>query len=154
MTRRRRAKQAGAAGFALFELLAAVAILALLISLAAPLLRPPPSRLQLEASVRKLCATLRGARARAIESNSETAVAFDLARKSYFAPAAMETFLPPQTHIDLAIADSRRSGEQRGDILFFPSGATTGGEIALSLGGKRATVEVNWLTGGARCDMS
>ena len=105
MTRRRRAKQEGAAGFALFELLAVMAILALLIGLAAPLLRPPPARLQLEASVRKLCAALRGARARAIESNSETAVAFDLARKSYVAPAAMETFLPPQTHIDLAIAD-------------------------------------------------
>ncbi len=139
------------AGFTLLEMLAALVILALMIGVSAPLLRPPQPGLQLQASAEKLCAAMRATRARAIASNEEFALAFDLARKSYSSPALAETFLPSDTRIEFNIADVRRQGPQQGDILFFPSGASTGGEITLLLGGRRATIDVNWLTGAARC---
>ncbi len=154
MTRQPQGKFVAKAGFTLLEMLVALMIFALAIGVASPLLRPPPDGLQLRASARKLCAALRDARARAIASNSEFPLTFDLGRKSYSSPAFPETFLPARTAVELTIADNRRRGARQGDILFFPSGAATGGEITLSLGGRRATIEVNWLTGIARCEIS
>jgi general secretion pathway protein H len=142
------------AGFTLLETLAVVAIFAMVIGVATPLLRPPPGGLQLQASARRLCAIMRDTRARAIAGNSELAVSVDIARKSYWSPVLAETFLPPDTHMDLKIAEARKRGPAQGDILFFPSGASTGGEITLSLGGRTAIVDVNWLTGVARCEVS
>jgi general secretion pathway protein H len=142
------------AGFTLLETLAVLAIFALVIGISTPLLRPAPGGLQLQASAHKLCATMRDARARAIAGNSELAVNINLARKSYWSPARPETFLPPEAHVDLRVAEARRQGAEQGDILFFPNGASTGGEITLSLGGRTAIVDVNWLTGAARCEIS
>ncbi len=96
---------------------------------------------------------MRDARARAIASNAEFAVTFNIGRKSYSTPTLAETFLPPQTQIDLKIAEARRQSPLQGDILFFPGGASTGGEVTLSLGGRSAIVDVNWLTGAARCEV-
>ena len=142
------------AGFTLLETLVVLAIFALVIGVSTPLMRAPPEGLQLQASARRLCAAMRDTRARAIAGNNELALSVDLARKSYSSPTLTEIFLPPNTLIELKIADVRRQGPQQGDILFFPSGASTGGEITLTLGGRRAIVDVNWLTGAARCEVS
>jgi general secretion pathway protein H len=141
------------AGFTLLEMLAAMAILALAIGFSAPLLRPPPPGLQLQVLARKLCAALQTTRARAIASNTEIPFIVDLARKSFAAPGLAEAMLPADMRVDLKIAESRRRGAQMGDILFFPSGASSGGEITLSGGGRRALIDVNWLTGATRCQV-
>jgi general secretion pathway protein H len=145
---------AASAGFTLLETLAVMAIFALVIGISTPLLRPAPGGLQLQVAARRLCATMRDARARAIAGNNAFPVTFNVARKSYWTPALAETFLPPQAQLDLKISDARRQGPQQGDILFFPGGASTGGEVTLSLGGRTAIVDVNWLTGAARCEVS
>jgi general secretion pathway protein H len=151
---RRSRRHAARAGFTLLETLAVLAIFALIMGVATPLLRPAPGGLQLQAATRRLCATMRDARARAIAGNAEFPVTFNLARKSYWTPVVAEIFLPPQAHMDLKIAEARRQGADQGDILFFPGGSSTGGEITLSLGGRSAIVDVNWLTGAARCEVS
>jgi general secretion pathway protein H len=151
---RRFRRHSARAGFTLLETLAVLAIFALIMGVSTPLLRPAPGGLQLQAASRRLCATMRDARARAIAGNGEFAVSFNLARKSYWTPVVAETFLPPQAQMDLKIAEARRRGAQEGDILFFPGGSSTGGEVTLSLGGRTAIVDVNWLTGAARCEVS
>lgn len=138
-------------GFTLLEMLAALAIMALMIALSAPLLRPTSSGLQTRAAAQKLCAALTVTRGRAIASNSEVAFVLDLSRKSFNAANQPEDFLPAYVHVDLKVADVRRRRAQKGDILFFPSGASSGGEITLTGGGRRAMIEVNWLTGATRC---
>lgn len=150
---RRIPRPCASAGFTLLETLAVLAIFALMIGISTPLLRPAPGGLQLQATASRLCATMRDARARAIAGNGEFAVTFNLARKSYWTPILAETFLPPQTKMDMKIAEARRQSPVQGDILFFPGGASTGGEVTLSLGGRSATVDVNWLTGAARCEV-
>ena len=150
---RRRSSRKVSAGFTLLEMLAAMAILALMIGVSAPLLRPAPPGLQLQVFARKLCAALEATRARAIAANAEIPFVLDLARNSFTAPGVAETLSPPDIRIDLKIAESRRRGAQSGDILFFPGGGSSGGEITLSGGGRRALIDVNWLTGAARCQI-
>jgi general secretion pathway protein H len=145
------ARRSRLGGFTLLEMLAALAIVALMIGFSAPLLRPAPSGLQTRAAAQKLCAALAAARGRAIASNTEVVFTLDLSRKSFFAANQPENFLPADIHIDLKVVDVRRRGAQQGDILFFPSGASSGGEITLLGGGRRAMIDVNWLTGAARC---
>lgn len=142
------------AGFTLIEMLAAIAIVALVAGVAVPLLRPPPQGLQLEAAARALCAALRLTRTRAIATNQEIALVVDVERKSYRSPVIAETILPRAAGVELTVADARRESPQIGDFLFFPGGGSTGGDVTLLLGGRRATINVNWLTGDARCDIT
>lgn len=82
------------------------------------------------------------------------ALLVDAARKTYWSPVIKETSLLQDAVIELRVADSQRYGPSRGGFLFYPSGGSTGGDMAIGLLGRRAIVQVNWLTGEARCDMS
>ncbi|HUO54366.1 MAG TPA: GspH/FimT family pseudopilin [Rhodoblastus sp.] len=147
---RRRARRRG--GFTLLEMLIALAILGLAGAMAAQLLRPPSPRLQLESATRALCATLRAARARAIAENVPARVAFNLADKTYRSPVGGTGRLPKETALRLTVAHDEAQGEVAA-IRFFPDGGATGGDIALDLAGQRATISVNWLTGGTTCGL-
>jgi general secretion pathway protein H len=145
---------AASGGFTLVEMLAALAIIAMVAATAIPLLRPPSKGLRIDASARSLCAALRSTRARAIATNSEMALVIDIARKTYRSPGISEMALPPDAAVEMIVADSQREGPTRGGFLFFPSGGSSGGEVTLSISGKRAKISVNWLTGEARCEIA
>lgn len=137
-------------GFTMLEMLAALAILAMAGALAGGLLRRPSPRLRLEAATRAICATMRAARSRAIASNLPAAVVFDLDARSYVSPVAGLTLLPRDMNLRLDVAHDEAS---RGTaaIRFFPDGGASGGAVILELGGGRAAISVNWMTGGAEC---
>lgn len=137
-------------GFTMLEMLVALAIIGMAGALAAQLLRPQSSRLRLEAATRALCATLRAARSRAIAINAPAAVTFDLANKTYASPVGGLAVLPKEIALRLEVASREARGEAA-SIRFFPDGGATGGDIALDLGGRRAEISVNWLTGGTSC---
>ena len=101
-----------------------------------------------------MCAALRLTRTRAIATNQEVTFVVDLARKTYQSVAIPETILPRAIGLELTVADSQRESSVRGNFLFFPSGGSSGGDLMLVLGGKRAMINVNWLTGEARCEVS
>jgi general secretion pathway protein H len=107
--------------------------------------------LRLESSARGLCAALRLARTQAIVNNRIESVVIDLAGKSYGTSTAAKGVLPNDTEIKLTVADSQRLSGMRAGFSFFPNGGSTGGEIELSLAGKRIDIGVNWLTGEANC---
>ncbi|ARN82219.1 GspH/FimT family pseudopilin [Methylocystis bryophila] len=141
-------------GFTLLEMLAVLAIIGLLAGLSTQLVRPAAPHLRLEGAARGLCAALRATRARAISANEEATLVLDLARKSYSSPSVRETLLPAEMRIEISIAKGQRDFGGNAGLKFFPSGASTGGDITLEIGNNRATIQVNWLSGATRCDVS
>jgi general secretion pathway protein H len=142
------------AGFTLVEMLVVLALIGLVAGLSAQLLRPPSANLRVEAAARVLCAALRATRTRAIATNAEAAVTIDLARKIFHAPVGGEAALPGDATLEIDVASSQRQSSQSAGILFYPDGSSTGGGVVIQLSGRRATIDVNWLTGEAECDLT
>lgn len=138
------------AGFTLLEMLVVLAMLGLAGALAAQLLRPQSPRLRLETSVRAICGTLRATQARAAAAQGPAAVVIDLDAKTWSSPVGGLGRLPPETAITLTLARDQ-AGARSGAIIFYPEGGSSGGDIALTLNGRRAKISVNWLTGSATC---
>jgi len=151
MMRRPRRSLRGRAGFTMLESLVVLALVSLLVGMSSQLMRPPSGRLRLESATRAFCATLRATRSRAIATNAETSVVIDLDRKSYVSPVGAEGRLPAEAQISLDIANTQRVSDRRGAIAFFPDGTSTGGDVTLLTPEARAAINVNWLTGEAKC---
>lgn len=139
------------AGFSLLEMIVVLAIIALVMSLSLPVFRTNRSGLRMEAKGHELCGMLRKARARAIALNQPTDVTFDLDRRSYRLDQDAEILLDARLTIDLVVADDRRELAKQGGFRFYPSGASSGGDIYLSQEGGRMHIRVGWLTGEATC---
>jgi general secretion pathway protein H len=139
------------AGFTLLETIVVLALIGLLAGMASQLLRPPSEHLRLESATRSFCAALRATRARAIATNAEAAVVIDVFNKTYVSPASGEGKLPADAAITLDIANTQHLSSNAGAITFFPDGTSTGGDVLLQTPGARAAINVNWLTGGAKC---
>ncbi len=141
-------------GFTILEMLAALAILTLVMGAGSALLRPPSPGLQIEASARNLCAALRMTRARAIAGNAELTLTVDVARRKFASPVISPTAFPRDAVIEFTVADRQKTSRTAGGFLFFPSGASTGGDVTIRGPGRTAVVTVNWMTGETRCDIS
>jgi len=142
-------------GFTLLEMLAVLALISLLAGLSTQLVRPAAPRLRLEAAARGLCAALRATRARAISTNEEATLVLDLQRKTYSSPSVRETSFPAEARVQASVANGQRDFRENASLMFYPSGGSTGADITLEIGGNRATIQVNWLSGGVtRCDIS
>lgn len=135
----------------MLESLVVLALVAMMAGMASQLLRPPSGRLKLETAARTLCATLRATRSRAIASNSEAAVVFDLYTKTYTSPVGKPGALPADAVVQLDVASTQQVSARAGAITFFPDGASTGADITVQLLDARAAIGVNWLTGETKC---
>jgi len=142
------------AGFSLLEMLVVVAIVALLMALAVPILRRPPDHLRLEAAARVLASALRLSRAHAIARNADVVFTLDAERKLFASSAVLPTHIDPEIGIDMVFAAPERRGRSAGALRFFPDGTSSGADIFLTLGARRARIQVNWLTGEARLDLA
>lgn len=152
MTGRWSGRKGRRAGFTVLEMLVALAIVAMAGALAVQLLRPRSPRLRLESSARALCGALRAARSRAIAISAEAVVTFDLDAKTYSSPVGGLGRLPREIALRLNVAHDE-AREDAGAIRFFPDGGATGGDVIMDLGGSRAEISVNWLTGGTTCGL-
>lgn len=150
--RRRRPQCRPIAGFTLIEMLAALAILGLAAAVSYPLLRPSSDKLRLEAAARAMAGQLRLARARAIGANRAATLMFDAERRTYETGAQAVAELPAGIDMRLVVADVERDGAGRGGFRFFPNGASSGGEIHLTLGTRQSHITVNWLTGATKLE--
>jgi len=150
---RGRARLRRDAGFSMLEMLAMLAILALVIGSSTILARPPSPSLRLQSAARQLCAALRMTRARAVATNMEMAVTFDSDSKTYASPVVAQAMLPQDAAVQFTVSNAQRHGATQGSVAFFPGGGSSGADITLTLGGRRAEIGVNWLTGATRCDL-
>jgi general secretion pathway protein H len=137
------------AGFTLLELLVVLGIVGVVLGTMI-VARPNASGVRVNAVARTVLATLRLARAQAMERNTEIVVSIDPQARTVGSPQG-KWQLPDGVHVVLTYAESEtRAGA--GGLRFYPDGQSSGGEISLGLRGKSARLTVSWLTGEARVE--
>ncbi len=100
-------------------------------------------------AARKVAASLRYTRTRAILSKSEQVFLVDIENRNYRAADREVIDLPEGMNVELNTARSELTSETVGGIRFYPDGGSTGGSVRLEANGRVYQVNVAWLTGEA-----
>ena len=136
-------------GFTLIEVVAVLAIVALLAAMSLPMLKPGTTPAALDAYAVRIASLLKADRIAAIRSGAPVATrlsARDGAVRSGHGFGVVQ--VPADIAFDAVVAQ-RCAGRAVGpSIVFFPSGLSCGGSIALARPGLHVEIRVNWLTGG------
>lgn len=136
-------------GFTLVELLAVMTIIALVMGLVATSISRSITGAESRVAARKIVASLRYTRARAILDKRETVFLVDTDARTYTAPGRPVVTLPEGMNVSLTTARSELTSEAAGGIRFFPDGGSTGGHVDLEVNDRLYRVDVAWLTGEA-----
>ena len=134
-------------GFTLVELMVVMVIIALIMGLVATSMSRSVSGAEARAASRKLVASLRYTRARAIIDKKEQVFQIDTDNRSYQAPGRKQVNLPEGVEVTVTTARSEITSEDIAGIRFFPDGGSTGGHIELLVNEREYRVNVAWLTG-------
>ncbi|MGB9499675.1 MAG: GspH/FimT family pseudopilin [Dissulfuribacterales bacterium] len=151
-------------GFTLIELLVVLVIISLASAFVLPRLMAPMGNLTLKTATKKIAASLRFARSRAVSEKITRVGAFDFDNK--------RLIVFSENKNKLAVGDNPVSGKQSDiiydfpkgiflkkagadevnsgifNIVFFPNGSSSGGEVVLSnASGKRFGIRVDFITG-------
>ena len=148
---RRLATHTAAGGFTLLELLVVLAVASLLLIVVPPSFSKALAHAELKAAARDVAATLRSARERAVATQADTIVTFDLARRLY-GPGRGGGYrtLPKAVDVKVFAAESERRSPAVIGIRYFPDGSATGGRVTVSRLAHTYYVDVSWLTGRVR----
>jgi general secretion pathway protein H len=134
-------------GFTLVELMVVMVIIALVMGMVATSMSRSISSAEARASTRKMVASLRYTRARAIIDKQEQIFAVDTDNRSYKAPGREQVKLPEDVDVTITTARSEVTSEAVSGIRFFPDGGSTGGHIELTVNEREYRINVAWLTG-------
>lgn len=134
-------------GFTLVELMMVMVIIAAVMGLVATSMSSSISSAEARAASRKLVASLRYTRARAILDKTEQVLLVDTENRSYQAPGRKQVNLPEGVDLTITTARSELTSESVAGIRFFPDGGSTGGHIELTVNGREYRIDVAWLTG-------
>ncbi len=140
-------KLALARGFTLVEIMVVMVIIALVMGLVATSMARSISGAEARAASRKLVASLRYTRARAIIDKKEQIFQVDTENRTYQAPGRKQITLPKGVDVSITTARSEFTSESVSGIRFFPDGGSTGGHVELLVNGREYRVNVAWLTG-------
>jgi general secretion pathway protein H len=122
-------------------------IIALVMGLVATSMARSVSAAEARASTRKLVASLRYTRARAIIDKTEQVLLVDTENRSYQVPGRKQIKLPEGVDVTITTARSELTSESVAGIRFFPDGGSTGGHIELTVNDREYRINVAWLTG-------
>ncbi len=136
-------------GFTLVELLVVMVIMALVLGLVATSISRNISGAEMRSAARKMTASLRYTRTRAILDKQETVFMIDTENRSYLAPKREAVTLPEGMNVAVNTARSELTSENVGGIRFYPDGGSTGGFIELEANKRIYRIDVAWLTGEA-----
>lgn len=139
-------------GFTLVELMVVMIIIALIMGLIATSMSRSVSSAEARSASRKLVASLRYTRARAIIDKKEQVFLIDTDNRSYQAPGRKRIDLPEGVEVTITTARSEVTSEDVAGIRFFPDGGSTGGHIELTVNGREYRVNVAWLTGETKME--
>ena len=136
-------------GVVLLEIVCVLAIIALLAAIILPALPRATSRAMLEGYAIEVAAIVTTDRNAAVWRHREMRTQIDAPSRIVASGATgRQLRLPNDIAVNALLA--ARCGDQpaSGAIVFFPSGMSCGGVIALARPGTGYQVRVNWLTGG------
>lgn len=136
-------------GFTLVELIVVLVIVSLMLALVGTSISRSVSGAEMRSAARKVAASLRYTRTRAILSKSEKVFLVDIENHTYQAPERKVEKLPEGMNVELNTARSELTSESVGGIRFYPDGGSTGGNVRLEANGRVYQVNVAWLTGEA-----
>ena len=135
-------------GFVLIEVVCVLAIIALLTAIILPYVPHSTSRLKLEAYAFETAALLKADRYAAIKRRTSIATQIDTQNRLIRSGATgAQVRIPDDVAFDAVLAArcaNRASAEQ---IVFFASGLSCGGVLAIARPGGGFQIRVNWLTG-------
>ena len=132
-------------GFTLLELLVVITILALVSTLVG--VNFGGDGTNLDSIARTLVTDLRYVRSKAMIANADAALVLDPDSGAYYSRAAkIERPLPDSVSVELTV-DLRDTDGRRGQIVFYPDGSSSGGEVRLSRNGRSLEITTAWLNG-------
>jgi len=135
-------------GFTLIELLVVLTILALVAVLLPSFLSGGKARAEFTAAGQQIASALRDTRGLALKRGRTETFAVDFAAGTYGTSDGARIFhLPRGTRLQLVTTAGELVDTPIGRIRFFADGSSTGGEVRLLQGQRRAGVRVDWLTG-------
>lgn len=138
-----------ARGFTLVEVVVVLMIVALALALIGTSISRSISGAEMREVARKVTASLRYTRTKAILSKSEQVFLVDTESRTYRAADRDAVQLPEEILVELNTARSELTSETAGGIRFYPDGGSTGGNLRLEANGRIYQVSVAWLTGEA-----
>ena len=124
-------------------------IIALVMGLVATSLSRSISGAEARAATRKVVASLRYTRARAVIDKTEQVFLVNTEERSYVAPGRKQVNLPEGVDVTITTARSELTSEDVAGIRFFPDGGSTGGHIELTINDREYRINIAWLTGEA-----
>jgi len=140
---------ASESGFTLIEVVCVLAIIALLAAILLPNIPRGTSRARLEAYALEIATVLTADRNAAIRGHVAVATEIDALDRAVKAGASPRTVrVPTDVQFDAALASRCNQRPAGSMIVFFASGMSCGGVIALTRLGSGYQIRVNWLTGG------
>lgn len=141
-------------GFTLVEVMVVMVIVALIMGMVATSMSSSVSSAEARAASRKLVASLRYTRAKAIIDKDEKVFQVNTDERSYLAPGRKKIQLPEGVDITITTARSEITSEDVAGIRFFPDGGSTGGHIELTVNDREYRVNVAWLTGETSMELA
>lgn len=145
-------KRSRSQGFTLVEIMVVMVIIALVMGMVATSMSRSISSAEARAATRKVVASLRYTRARAIIDKAEQVFEINVDNRSYKAPGRKQVTLPEGVDITVTTARSEMTSEEVAGIRFFPDGGSTGGHIELTINEREYRVNIAWLTGEAKIE--
>ena len=140
---------AGEGGFTLIEIVCVLAIIALLAAILLPEIPRGTSRARLQAYALEVATVLKADRNAAIRRRTAIATEISAVDRSVRSGASERGVrVPTDVQFDAALASRCNQREAGSTIVFFASGMSCGGVIALTRLGVGYQIRVNWLTGG------
>jgi general secretion pathway protein H len=145
----RRAGFAGESGFTLLEVVCVLAIIAMVAAVLLPSIPRGTSRSRLQAYALEIGTLLEADRNAAIRRRTAITTEVDAVSRSIRSGTGTSTIhVPTDVQFDAALASRCNQREAGLSIVFFASGMSCGGVIALTRLGAGYQIRVNWFTGG------
>ena len=133
-------------GFSLLELLIALAIAAALLTVATLAIGPMTESGAARTEATKIASALRRARADAIRTGKPARLVLNLQQNTYQSQN-WQGALNEKVSIEIVSVAQVDGDDKIAAIVFYPNGASSGAEIELFAGRRRAAIDVNWMTG-------
>lgn len=140
---------AAESGFTLIEVVCVIAIIGLVAAILLPNIPRGTSRSRVEAYALQIATLLEADRTAAIRRRAAIVTEVDAVSRMIRSGASANAIrVPADVQVDATLASRCNQREAGLSIVFFASGMSCGGAIALTRLGAGYQIRVNWFTGG------